>query len=198
MDQRTEEWFEARRGKFTASRVYDLIPGPRGGSAALDNYIMEVALERVTGYTEEGFFSQDMQNGIDREGTARALYEAQYESVTEVGFILHPDIPYLGGSPDGLIEIDGGLEIKCPKAKTHLKTLQTMKIETRYLYQIQCNMMCSGRSWWAFVSYHPGFPFGKELVRIIVKKDPVVQTEIKIAVEKAEKKVQEIVKYLEE
>ena len=58
----------------------------------------------------------------------------------ETGFILHPFVKDSGASPDGLIGIDGGLEIKCPNTATHLKYLMTDKIDTKYIYQMQWGM----------------------------------------------------------
>jgi hypothetical protein len=114
-EQRTEDWFAARLGKVTASRVADVLAKTKTGySASRANYLTQLVLERITGTKSEGFTSAAMQWGIDQEPFARAAYEASKGVlVDEVGFIPHPTIEASGASPDGLVGADGMVEIKC-------------------------------------------------------------------------------------
>lgn len=160
MEQRTEEWIQARLGKVTASRVADVMARTKSGySASRKNYMAELVCERLTGTPSEHFESAAMKWGTDNEPLARSAYEARTgELVEEVGFIGHPTIKNFGASPDGLVGTDGGIEIKCPNTATHIDTLLGGKIEQKYVYQMQTAMACTGRKWWDFVSFDPRLP----------------------------------------
>jgi len=185
--QGTPEWFDTKRGKFSSSKVLDLCPGAKGAyTAARENYIMDVVLQILTGETETTFTSFDMQRGADLESEAREAYEAKTGSyVDQVGFENHPEIARFGGSPDGEVDEDGGIEIKCPQAKEHYRTLSGGAIQKKYLYQVQGNLMCTGRKWFDFVSYHPGFPEHLQLYIKRIEPDQMIFTEIRREVEKA-------------
>jgi len=139
--QGNKEWKETRRGKITASRIADLMATGRGGkpSATRENYLIEKALERITGNpTPDSFQSNAMMIGSEREPIARGEYEAYMgEDVEEIDFVDHPTLPSSGCSPDGLISTDGLVEIKCPQPKKHFVTLRTKEIDRQYLLQIQ-------------------------------------------------------------
>ena len=129
MDQGTTEWFAARCGKVTASRVADIIAKTKTGySTSRDNYMAQLVCERMTGKPAESFSNSAMQWGTDTEPFARAAYEAKVDIlVTEVGFITHPTIAMSGASPDGLAD-KGLVEIKCPNTATHIATLLDQKV----------------------------------------------------------------------
>jgi predicted phage-related endonuclease len=108
LEQRSEEWFEQRRGKVTASRIGDILATIRNGNwaASRRNYAAELVTERLTGKTAETFQSEHMQYAIEHEPIARAAYEARTGvKVVEDGFVPHPRIPNAGASPDGLVGI---------------------------------------------------------------------------------------------
>ena len=161
MEQRTQEWFDARLGKVTASRVADVIAKTKTGvSTSRQNYLTQIVTERLTGKKADGgYINQAMQDGIDREEAARSLYELKYGEVKEVGFIDHPTVAMSGASPDGLIDDGRGvLEIKCPIETTHTTTLMTDKVPSKYIPQIQWQMAVTGARFAHFVSYNPNFP----------------------------------------
>jgi putative phage-type endonuclease len=159
MKQQSEEWFNARLGLVTASRIIDIMPSSRGYRASRDNYIAQLVCERLTGQREESFTNSAMQWGTDNEPLARAAYEAVTGVIVdEVGFIKHPEITGLGASPDGLVGSDGCIEIKCPNTATHLRTYLKGEIKKDYIYQMQTVMMCAERDWCDFVSYDPRLP----------------------------------------
>lgn len=160
MEQRTDEWFAARRGKVTASRVADVMARTKSGySASRKNYMAELVCERLTGQTGEQFESPAMKWGTEIEPLARLAYEDRtWTKVEEVGFIDHPTIPMFGASPDGLVGERGGIEIKCPNTATHIEYLLTGAIDQKYIYQMMTGMMCTGLDWWDFVSYDPRLP----------------------------------------
>jgi len=157
--QRTNEWYAHRRGRITASRMADLMAKTKSGYAASrQNYIMQLVLERITGKTEPTYQSEAMTRGIELEPIAIERYEA--ENMVEVlpaEFRVHPTIPYLGGSPDGLAT-DRLVEVKCRGAKEHYAYLTTGKIEQRTVIQTHLCMMCYEMEKCDFISFHPDFP----------------------------------------
>ena len=160
MEQRSAEWFEARRGKVTASRVVDIMRGKKGAYLkARETYMRQLLSERLTGEVADGYESYAMKIGIEFEPLARMAYEAEYGlPVEETGFIDHPTIKGFGASPDGLVGDDGGLEIKCPNSLTHLSVILDDEIADDHMAQMQVGIMCSGRGWWEYVNYDHRMP----------------------------------------
>ena len=147
MEQRTEEWFAARMGKVTASRVADVIAKTKTGySTSRENYLAQLVCEVLTGKPAESYTNAAMQWGVDQEPLARAAYEShQNVLVDEVGFLTHPTIWQSGASPDGLVGELGMVEIKCPNTATHIDTLLTQTVPGKYNTQMQWQMACAKR-----------------------------------------------------
>lgn len=160
MEQRTDDWFTARLGKVTASRVADVVAKTKSGySTSRENYMAQLVCERLTGKPAEQYSNSAMQWGTETEPLARAAYEAKMDVlVDEVGFIDHPSIVNSGASPDGLVGADGLIEIKCPNTSTHIDTLLNQAVPKKYADQIFWQMACTGRDWCDFVSYDPRLP----------------------------------------
>lgn len=173
MQQQTDEWYAARLGKVTASRVADVMAKTKSGaSASRKNYMTQLLCERLTGKQEESFSNAAMQRGNDLEPVARANYMLETgEIVQEVGFIDHPTIKYFGASPDGLIGNDGLIEIKCPNTATHLETLKNRKPDNKYIIQMQVQMACTGRKWCDFVSYDDRLPEDLAYICLRINRD---------------------------
>ena len=165
MEQRTEEWFAARMGKVTASRVADVIAKTKTGySTSRENYLAQLVCEVLTGKPAESYTNAAMQWGVDQEPLARAAYEShQNVLVDEVGFLVHPTIWESGASPDGLVGDFGMVEIKCPNTATHIDTLLTQTVSGKYNTQMQWQMACAGRHWCDFVSFDPRMPSDLQL-----------------------------------
>ena len=165
MEQGTPEWFAARLGNVTASRVADVIAKTKSGySASRDNYMAQLICERMTGTVAESFTNAAMQWGTETEPLARAAYESYADVlVDEVGYVAHPTIDHAGASPDGLVGLFGLLEIKSPQSNTHIETLISEKVPTKYITQMQWQMACTGRAWCDFVSFDPRLPNGLQL-----------------------------------
>ena len=195
MEQRTEEWFAARLGKVTASRVADVVARTKSGyGASRANYMAELVCERLTGVRGEFFQSAAMQWGTEQEPAAREAYESKMGVlVLETGFVPHPNIQMAGASPDGLIGTDGGIEIKCPNTNTHLDTLLSEKVPERYLNQIYWQMACTGGLWVDFVSFDPRLPGSMQLfVRRVPRIDAAIrelESEVKIFLAELDQKV---------
>lgn len=183
--QGSPEWFQQRLGRVTASRVADVIAKTKSGySTSRENYMVELALERITGQRQESFTNTAMQWGTDNEPLARAAYEAKTGAlVEEVGMIAHPTIAMSGASPDGLIGADGLLEIKCPNSATHVKTLRTGKPDAKYITQMAWQMACTDRKWCDFVSFDPRMPEGLQLFTVRVMRDDKMIADLETEVE---------------
>ena len=164
MEQRTEEWFAARCGKVTASRVADIIAKTKTGpSASRENYLAQLVCERLTGQPAESYSNAAMSWGTDTEPFAKAAYEGRMDIlVTDVGFLTHPWITMSGASPDGLAS-EGMVEIKCPNTATHIETLLTKTVPAKYITQMMWQMACADRPWCDFVSFDPRLPERRQL-----------------------------------
>lgn len=184
MDQRSPEWFAARLGKVTASRVADVIARTqKGWGSGRANYAAELVAERLTGKVTEGYTNGAMQWGIDNEEEARLAYSFRQDvDVMEVGFVDHPAIDMTGASPDGLIGADGLLELKCPMTATHIGTLLGQSVPSKYITQIQWQLACAGRQWCDFASYDPRLPESMRLFVLRVQRDDAAIAELEALV----------------
>lgn len=177
MEQRSPEWYAARLGKVTASRVADIVAKTKTGySTSRANYMAELICERLTGAQGDSYVSAAMQWGTDTEPMARAAYESHSGAlVIETGLVPHPAIPMAAASPDGLIDSDGLVEIKCPITATHIETLLGQSVPGRYVTQIQWQLACTGRKWCDFVSFDPRMPENMQLfVQRIARNDETI------------------------
>jgi predicted phage-related endonuclease len=184
-DQGSAAWMFERAGKATASRVKDVVSKLRNGAPAKarDDYMWELVIERITGSPSDHFTNAAMMWGIENEMAARMAYEAHSGAMVEAaGLVLHPTIPNCGGSPDGLIGDDGGLEIKCPfNSAIHLRTVLDGMPED-HVYQVQGNMAVTGRAWWDFVSFDPRLPDGLSLYVQRIDRDEEMCKRIEVEV----------------
>lgn len=158
-NQGSDDWKAARAGKITASRFADAIAmNSRTGkpTEARNRYLRELVFEITSGQPLPGFTSQATTWGTEVEAFAREAYELETgHIVRQVDFITHPQYPFIGCSPDGLIGDDGGYESKCPKdPQVHIETLMA-GMPSEHIAQVQGGMLVTGRQWWSFVSYDP-------------------------------------------
>lgn len=157
--QRTAEWFRDRTGCLTASRFADVLARKRDGTPtkAYFDLIDTIVAERITGDSIGIGDAPALVWGRDHEAEARETYEAETGRFVDlVGFIPHPDIPYLGASPDGLVDDDGLVEIKCPfSTVVHLKRIRAGVVPPEYVPQMLLQCICTGRKWVDFVDYDP-------------------------------------------
>lgn len=178
--QGTAEWHALRLGKVTASRVADVIAKTKSGpSASRAKYAGELVVERLTGVTPDRFTNAAMAWGTEQEPAARKTYEFYRDTdVEQVAFVLHPNIGDSGASPDGLVDIDGLVEIKCPETHTHIETLLGQAVPAKYVTQMQWQMACTGRAWCDFVSYDPRLPEPMRFFCKRVMRDEAVIAEL--------------------
>lgn len=171
IEQQSAEWFAIRAGKATASRIADIMAKTKSGpSASRANYAAQLIAERLTGKPAESYSNGAMQWGNEQEPHARRAYENKMGAfVEQVGFVVHPTIPDAGASPDGLLNDDGLIEIKCPNTATHIETLLAGDVDRKYMLQMQWQMACAGRMYCDFVSFDPRMP---EPMQLFIKRVP--------------------------
>lgn len=157
LDQGSDEWLTARRGKITGSRFKDARDKLKGGqpSKACLGYAMDVARERIGGSAPPKFQNASMRTGTEQEPFARAMYEARTgHMVDEAGFYLSDDAVF-GLSPDGLIDDDGVLEIKTMVSSETLFTAVADGDVSAYMDQCLGYLWLLGRQWVDLVIWTP-------------------------------------------
>ena len=167
MEQRTKEWFEARKGKVTASNLRKIL---KNGTER-ENYKKQIVKE-LLGHEVETFTNKAMEWGTTNEPRALAAYEmASFNKVQQVGFVLHRDIKHFGASPDGLVNENGTIEIKCPfNSENHLETIMN-GMSDYHMPQVQGVMLATGREWCDFVSFDPRQPLGMDIYIERIKRN---------------------------
>ena len=149
LDQGSDEWLTARRGKITGSRFKDARDKLKGGqpSKACLGYAMDVARERIGGSAPPKFQNAAMRTGTEQEPFARAMYEARTgHMVDEAGFYLSDDAVF-GLSPDGLVNDDGVIEIKTMVGSDTLFTAVADGDISAYMDQCLGYLWLLGRQW---------------------------------------------------
>lgn len=200
MLQCSEDWFEARKGRFTASDIHKLL-GVRGLGQTGESYIFEKAVEEVFGLEdkEDEFVSKDIQRGVTLEPLAfrkfKELKEFDFLDIQETTFF--PYGSHAGASPDGLVGNDAILEIKCPRPTKffNLVAKGIEAIDKEYIAQMQMQMLCTNSNKAYFFNY---IIFnGKEMWHEIeVQRDEKMIDLIKERIEQAIKIKQDFVEYL--
>lgn len=197
--QEGADWMLARAGKFTASRASDLMAKTKTGpSASRCNLIALLAVERLTGQCVETYQNAAMQRGIETEAEARDAYSfAKGLAVDEAGFVPCDQLPNTGCSPDGLVGDDGLVEIKVPASMAkHLDALRSGAHAVEYRWQLQHQLMVTGRAWVDAASYDPRFPEHLQLAVTRVYRDEAAITELNNEVRKADAEVTALVEEL--
>jgi hypothetical protein len=98
--------------------------------------------------------------------------------VEEIALVPHPTIKGAHCSPDGLVGLDGLVEIKCPQAPAHLDLLLNGQISSDYATQMMWQLCCTGRAWVDFVSYSSDFPGPMQLFVKRVPRDKTLIAEL--------------------
>jgi putative phage-type endonuclease len=136
IEQRTPEWYEARNTLITASDFGQSIGLGKFGSA-------KDIIKKKVGYEDTPFNNNapPLVWGCCYEEVACAIYEKRnFTHVNDFGLLRHPNIDFLGASPDGISDQGIMLEIKCPYARKIDGT-----VPEQYYIQIQgqldvCNL----------------------------------------------------------
>lgn len=172
--QGSDEWLRERSGHVTASRLSDVLAkGKTGEAAGRRNYRMQLVTERLVCGPVDQYKNAAMQWGNDHEEEARATVEQELGiTIITTGFVKHPKHEWLGCSPDGLIDHDGLVQIKCPYVSTnHVETIFTGVVPPQYISQIQGEMWVTGRLYSIYASYDPRMPQNLRLFTKRVERD---------------------------
>ena len=209
--QHTLDWYRARLGNITGSRVGDLMKYPRGKKEGFTdtamNYLYQLAAERsmnpslVADDDRFGDYLMQVDNttkamrfGTEYEAYARDLYQrVTRRRVVEVGSCLHRSIPHFASSPDGFYYDEGKgergcIEIKCPGQSNYMKYvhrvsdgLSLLETEPKYFYQCQSHILCTRSRWTDFIVYCPFQLHPIHIVRIFPVKEEIDRMKKRIA-----------------
>jgi exodeoxyribonuclease (lambda-induced) len=172
MQQRSHAWYQARLGRVTASRVFDICDKTKKGeyTAKREAYMYELLAERETGIPTDTYIDRNMQWGIDHEDEAADWFLRPEVGATALnhsfalemaGFEYHPTIQMAGASPDRIIRDFPSLmawmllEIKCLKTVNHLSILKSKEIPEKFKYQMAWQLCCTGLKKCWFMSFDP-------------------------------------------
>lgn len=200
VEQLSDEWFELKKQyPLSASKAQAIGNNGKG----LETLCWEVLSEKYSSADKEVYINKHLERGVELEPQARALYELETgNKVEEVGFITDDKLSKVGGaSPDGLVGKSGNLEIKCFDDTKHFKIIVDKKktgefdVESQYVWQVQMQMLFTGRNWTDFVAYNPNYKESLIIKRIEADKDK--QEKIKVGLKIGEKIINDIKKSYE-
>lgn len=157
-EQNTDEWLKAKAGVPSSSHFFEIITTKGEPSKSAEGYMDKLAGEYVAGIDIDDFMSRDMKRGLAIQPKAEAFFEFTHGVKLE-----HPAMCYLDERKDRLCSPDGlmpeiGLEIKCPKMKTHVGYIRKNELPYAYFQQVHGSMYITGFKEWWFMSFYPGLP----------------------------------------
>lgn len=168
LQQGTDAWFDMRAMKMTASHAQAIA----SNGAGLKTYITKMMAEYYSSGERPTFTNEHIERGNELEPEARIIYAIDHGvTVKEVGLIEYSE--YVSCSPDGLVDDDGLLEIKCPDDDTYFKHLLNGEkaIKSSYKMQMQMQMLVSGRAWCDYMAYNPHFEKSSFIFRFYPDKE---------------------------
>lgn len=196
-EQKSPEWFALRlQYPLTASKAQAIGNNGKG----LETLCWETMAQKYSSQDKEKYNNEHLERGVELEPQAISLYELKTDNkVSTIGFITNESISKVGGaSPDGLVNDDGLIEVKCFDDTKHFKATIDFKktgkfdIESQYLWQMQMQMLFSERKWCDFVAYNPNYSTSLLIQRVL--PDLEMQEDIKKGLTKGEIIINEIIK----
>lgn len=190
VQQKSPEWNELRiKHPLTASEAQAI--GNQG--KGLETLCRNKLAEKYSSAEKDGYTNNNIDRGVELEPQAREIYELETGNKVEVvGFVTDDEISPLGGaSPDSLVNEDGLLEIKCLMDRKHFDCIiEGVEVEPAYQWQMQMQMLFTGRKWCDYALYNPNYK--KPLLIKRVYADPVMQEKIRVGLKIGEKIINEI------
>ena len=171
IEQNTDEWHQMRCGRLTSSSLSKVMANygkPFGDPAKA--LAIQIAVQQITGKPSQNSFSNaHTDRGHEQEPIARMLYEAAtFTKVNNGGFF---STKAQGASPDGLIALDGVIEIKSQIAAVHYADVNRKNLKSTYKWQCVGNLKFTERDWIDYVSYCAEFPEDNQLYVKRIHKD---------------------------
>lgn len=207
IEQGSDEWYAIRCGRQTASEMKLIIPPTLKSrdNPASRAYLNELLAQRITGYVEPSYISDDMLRGQEDEISSRLAYSQHLAPVKQTGFITNDEWGFIiGCSPDGLVGDDGGIECKSRCQKHQISTIMAGTVPAEHIIQVQTCMLVTKRPWWDYVSNCAGTrpedqcffiadaaPIGLPMEVIRVDADPHIHEAIIAAATAFERTLQE-------
>ena len=207
--QNIHQWDLDRLGMITASEMKSVMSNGRGGnpSETAATYMAKIVASRLMDPVARlasmnnlsGIAALDHGNKTEELAIGRFEWENPGKVVTQTGFMVHPAFPYVGGSPDGLVDLDSGIEVKCPlNPDIHMKTLINGVCPKEHLPQVQSHMWTSGRPKFFFVSYCPALSDPYDYFQIEVPRDNAYIATMEQKVIAFEERIQEVIAELKQ
>lgn len=207
VEQRSDEWFDLRRGVPTASRFAAVMAeGKDGGDSVGRAKLMRMlAGEELSGKTATTFRSEAMQRGVEMEPAALAYYaRTRFADLKAVGFVKRTvrtplGTEYIvGASPDAEVSKRKGLEIKTmePDALIEVELKGASGFPSKHRAQCQGTMWVCDWDEMDLMLFYDGMPFAPTFT---IKRDQAyIDTEIIPAVETFSYELRQLVKQLKE
>lgn len=191
--QYTPEWDAVKCGVLSASKIDSILTAGKmefaenGGCREL---VDSIACQRIMKKRHPEFISYDMRRGLIEEQSARELYSDNYAYAKECGFVTNDKWGFtLGCSPDGVVDEDGGIEIKSRLPKLQFGVIRAANVPDEFRFQIQATLMITERPWWDFISYAGDM----NMLTIKVESDKDIQDAIATAADTFETRVKSAV-----
>lgn len=177
--QADPDWWEAKCGIPSASNFSRIFRPSTGTlSKQADAYVKELVADRLCQlpkfFSERGQVprkftgtSPEMERGVELEPLARKWYSKERRvPVWRTGFVT-TDCGRFGCSPDGLIGLDGGLEIKCYDEEKHRRWVKAGTLPATFAAQVHGSLIVTGREWWDLVLFHHEADEPKAIIRVV-------------------------------
>lgn len=166
-DQYSPEWWAIHEGKMGASHAQAIA----ANGAGLKTYIRDDIMgPKYSKADKKSYSNKSMERGLELEPSAAMVYEFTTGILLkEVGFVEYND--FIGVSPDRLAGEDGLVEIKCPEDKAYFNLLLDEKIDSKYYWQMQMQMLVCEKVWCDYVCYNPNYDQSLFIKRVLPDKE---------------------------
>lgn len=139
-DQNTDEWFEARKGKITGSKLKDIVV-KRGNGHKIGFY--QLIADRV--FDQAPSEEDDRERGHSLEEEAAERFELETgKPLRRVGILVSDIDPNIAVSPDRIVDanpITEHVEIKCLGDARHVEAVLTNAVPQDYYPQVIQNFI---------------------------------------------------------
>jgi len=160
------EQLRQRLGCLTASQMKRAMSFTTKGKPTEDrsSYQREMLAERMVGFAMDHYVSPAMQHGIDQEGAAKEAYSWLTGNMIEpLPTIAHPSIPFFLATPDGMLNPDVGVEVKCPTSAKFVLWKLAGEVPEEHKAQMVAQCLCAGFGEVEFIAFDPRMPDGQRL-----------------------------------